>query len=248
MRIGVVTLFPELVEQALKWGVVGQAKDRGLWSLTCVNPRDFSTNSRKSVDDRPYGGGPGMVMSFEPLRAAISEISSQNAAFYAAGSDEKSAAVAPRRIFLSPAGQPFTQAKARELAALPAFTLVCGRYEGIDERVVASEIDESISIGDFVLSGGEFAALAVVDAVARLLPGVLGDTQSAQQESFSFGLLDHPHYTRPEVLPDGRAVPAELLSGNHEQIAKWRLQQARARTEQFRPDLLQKSDKAMPNR
>jgi tRNA (guanine37-N1)-methyltransferase len=238
VQIGVVTLFPELIEQALQWGVVGQAKDRGIWTLTCVNPRDFSNNPRKSVDDRPYGGGPGMVMSFEPLAAAILEISRINSPFCAAGTAEKSSQKAPRRIFLTPAGQPFTQAKARELSMLPAFTLVCGRYEGIDERVIESEIDECISVGDFVLSGGEFAALGIIDAVARLLPGVLGDSQSAQQESFSFGLLDHPHYTRPEVLPDGRSVPAALLSGNHERIAQWRAEQAVARTEKFRPDLL----------
>jgi tRNA (guanine37-N1)-methyltransferase len=239
MHVGVVTLFPELIEQALQWGVIGQAKQRGLWSVSCVNPRDFTNNPRKSVDDRPYGGGPGMVMSFEPLYAAILEISRKNSPFCAAGIDGKSSQKIPRRIFLSPSGQPFNQAKARELSTLPAITLVCGRYEGIDERVIESEIDECISVGDFVLSGGEFAALAVIDAVTRLLPGVLGDSQSAQQESFSFGLLDHPHYTRPEVLPDGRAVPAELLSGNHERIALWRAEQARARTEKFRPDLLQ---------
>lgn len=239
MQIGVVTLFPELVEQALQWGVIGQAKERGLWSLNCVNPRDFANNARKSVDDRPYGGGPGMVMSFEPLAAAILEISRKNNLFCAAGIAGKSPQKCPRRIFLTPAGQPFTQAKARELSMLSAITLVCGRYEGIDERVIESEIDECISVGDFVLSGGEFAALAIIDAVTRLIPGVLGDSQSAQQESFSFGLLDHPHYTRPEALPDGRSVPAALLSGNHERIAQWRTEQARARTEKYRPDLLQ---------
>jgi tRNA (guanine37-N1)-methyltransferase len=246
MQIGVVTLFPELVEQALQWGVIGQAKARGLWSVNCVNPRDFANNARKSVDDRPYGGGPGMVMSFEPLAAAILEISRRNSLFCAAGIEGKSPQKCPRRIFLSPAGQPFNQAKARELSMLPAITLVCGRYEGIDERVIESEIDECISIGDFVLSGGEFAALAIIDAVTRLLPGVLGDSQSAQQESFSFGLLDHPHYTRPEVLPDGRSVPPVLLSGSHERIAQWRTEQARARTEKFRPDLLRNLKLALP--
>jgi tRNA (guanine37-N1)-methyltransferase len=246
MQIGVVTLFPEIVEQALQWGVIGQAKARGLWSVYCVTPRDFANNARKSVDDRPYGGGPGMVMSFEPLAAAILEISRKNSPFCAAGMEGKSPQKCPRRIFLSPAGQPFTQAKARELSMLPAITLVCGRYEGIDERVIESEIDECISIGDFVLSGGEFAALAIIDAVTRLLPGVLGDSQSAQQESFSFGLLDHPHYTRPEVLPDGRSVPPVLLSGSHERIAQWRAEQAHARTEKYRPDLLQHHKIAPP--
>ncbi len=247
MRVGVVTLFPELVEQALQWGVIGQAKTRGLWALDCVNPRDFTDNARKSVDDRPYGGGPGMVMAFPPLEAAISAISRKNSPFCAAGRGDDAGKTIPHRVFLSPAGQPFSQAKARALSALPALTLVCGRYEGVDERVIESEIDECICVGDYVLSGGEFAALSVIDAVIRLLPGVLGDSQSAQQESFSFGLLDHPHYTRPEALPDGRGVPEALLSGNHAQIARWRREQALAKTEKFRPDLLKPPKVEPPN-
>jgi tRNA (guanine37-N1)-methyltransferase len=242
VRVATVTLFPELMQNALSWGVIGQALERGLWSLTCTNPREFAKPPRHNVDDRPYGGGPGMVMMYEPLAAAIQ----------AARGAVASAALTPdsraHTIFLSPHGKPLQQADVRRLAALPAMVLVCGRYEGVDERLIEDEVDESISIGDFVLSGGEFAALALCDAVVRLLPGVLGDQQSAIQESFSFGQLDHPHYTRPERLPNGKTVPAVLLSGNHAAIAAWREAQALARTEKYRPDLLNGSKTTPPDR
>jgi tRNA (guanine37-N1)-methyltransferase len=242
VRIAAVTLFPELIENALSWGVVGQALERGLWSLTCSNPRQFAKPPRQNVDNRPYGGGPGMVMMYEPLAATIQ----------AARGEVASGALAPESrphtIFLSPHGKPLQQSDVRRLAALPAMVLVCGRYEGVDERLIEDEIDESISIGDFVLSGGEFAALALCDAVVRLLPGVLGDQQSAIQESFSFGRLDHPHYTRPERLPNGKTVPEALLSGNHAAIAAWREAQALARTEKFRPDLLAQAKTNLPDR
>jgi tRNA (guanine37-N1)-methyltransferase len=242
VRVAAVTLFPELMQDALRWGVVGQALERGLWSLTCSNPRQFARPPRQNVDDRPYGGGPGMVMMYEPLAAAIQ---SARAAVSGATPLPDSRA---HTIFLSPHGKPLQQADVRRLAVLPAMVLVCGRYEGVDERLIEDEIDESISIGDFVLSGGEFAALALCDAVVRLLPGVLGDQQSAIQESFSFGRLDHPHYTRPERLPNGKTVPEALLSGNHAAIAAWREAQALARTEKYRPDLLVDPKTTPPDR
>jgi tRNA (guanine37-N1)-methyltransferase len=232
VHAAVVTLFPELIQGALSWGVVGQALERGLWSLTCSNPRDFAKPPRHNVDDRPYGGGPGMVMMYEPLAAAI------HAARIAVSTGAEQPNTRAHTIFLSPHGKPLQQSDVRRLATLPAMVLLCGRYEGVDERLIEDEIDESISIGDFILSGGEFAALALCDAVVRLLPGVLGDQQSAIQESFSFGRLDHPHFTRPERLPNGKTVPDALLSGNHAAIAAWREAQAIARTEKFRPDLL----------
>jgi tRNA (guanine37-N1)-methyltransferase len=241
VRVAAVTLFPELMQAALRWGVIGQALERCLWSLTCSNPRDFANPPRHNVDDRPYGGGPGMVMLYEPLAAAIQ--SARGIVSTVALADPL-----PYTIFLSPHGKPLQQRDIRRFAALPAMVLVCGRYEGVDERLIEDEIDESISIGDFVLSGGEFAALALCDAVVRLLPGVLGDQQSAIQESFSFGLLDHPHYTRPERLPNGKTVPDALLSGNHAAIAAWREAQALARTEKFRPDLLINSKTNPPDR
>lgn len=224
MRIGVVTLFPEPMAAMAGFGVVGRAMDRGLAGLECINPRDFAQDAHRTVDDRPYGGGPGMVMMVPPLRDAI------RAAKARSGGPV---------IYLSPAGRRFDQAAAQRLAALPGFTLVAGRYEGIDERLMATDIDEELSLGDFVLSGGEIAAMAVIDATVRLLPGVLGDANSAAEDSFVNGLLDCPHYSRPELV-DGLSVPDVLLSGDHARIARWRLQQSLGRTWQRRPDLLDK--------
>ena len=225
MRIAVVTVFPESLSAVTDYGVSGRAVRDGMVSVTGVNPRDFTLDRHKSVDDRPYGGGPGMVMRPEPLAAAIGE--ARNLA-------GKQAPV----IYLSPQGKRFDDAQARRLAELPGLILLAGRYEGVDERLIESEVDEELSIGDYVLSGGEMAAMVVVDAVTRLLPGVLGHEDSAQQDSFADGLLDCPHYTRPDVY-EGRAVPAVLTSGDHEAIRRWRLQQALGRTATRRPDLLE---------
>jgi len=219
-----VSLIPEMVAAAMGQGVSGRALRRGIARLQCWNPRDFADDPHRTVDDRPYGGGPGMVLKVEPTRDAI------NAG--RAALPEGSPA-----IFLSPQGRLFDQARARELARLPGMLLVAGRYEGFDERVIDGCADDEISIGDFVLSGGEIAAAAVIDAVVRLLPGALGDEASAEQDSFSDELLDCPHYTRPEIV-DGRAVPSVLLTGDHAAIRRWRLKQALGRTWARRPDLL----------
>jgi tRNA (guanine37-N1)-methyltransferase len=224
VRIEVVSLFPEEVLAVGRFGVVGRAAQGSLISLGAVNPRDYTVDVHRTVDDRPYGGGPGMVMKFEPLAAAI------EAAAERAGDGA-------RVVHLSPQGRRFDQALAREYAALPALVLVAGRYEGVDERLIEARVDEEVSVGDFVLSGGEIAAMAVIDATVRLLPGVLGDAESAVQESFETGLLDCPHYTRPEVV-DGRRVPEVLTSGDHAAIARWRLKQSLGRTWARRPELL----------
>jgi len=226
MQMQVVTLFPDMVLTIAEYGVVGRAAERGLISLECQNPRDFTVDARRTVDDRPYGGGPGMVMMYEPSAAAIASAKDH----LPAGSPV---------LYLSPQGAVFDQATAQRLAGLPGLVLLAGRYEGIDERLIESQVDEELSLGDFVLSGGEIAAMVVIDAVARLLPGVLGDAASASQDSFMDGLLDHPHYTRPEET-DGRRVPEVLLSGDHARIAKWRYQQALGRSFQRRPDLVEK--------
>src|SRR5512138_2382761 len=226
MHVEVVTLFPDMVEGALKFGVLGRAIERGLLSVGTEDPRRHTHDVHKTVDDRPYGGGPGMVLKPEPMLAAIR------------AAQARLPAGCPR-IGLSAQGEVLSQKLAQELAALPGFMLVAGRYEGMDERVIDLGIDREVSIGDYVLSGGELAALVVIDAVARLLPGVLGDERSSEQESFAAGLLDWPHYTRPEVF-EGRSVPQVLLSGNHRDIARWRLQQAVVRTWQRRPDLIVK--------
>src|SRR6476619_290191 len=229
MRIEVVTLFPDMVTQAAALGVTGRAREKGLWQLGVVNPRDFATDAYRTIDDRPYGGGPGMVLMAEPpSRALDAERSAQRSA----GIDT------PRTIALSPAGRALSHAKVMQLAAAPGFILLAGRYEGIDERLIAREIDEELSIGDFVVSGGELPALLVVDAVVRQLPGALNGVQSAEQDSFAAGLLDCPHYTRPETY-DGERVPEVLLSGNHAAIRRWRLQQSLGRTWQRRPALLE---------
>jgi len=228
LRVAVVTLFPEMFDAISEYGVSGRAVKQGLVELGFYNPRSFTSDRHQTVDDRPYGGGPGMLMMIQPLRDAI------DAAKAWAGSEAKV-------IYLSPQGRTLSQQGATELASGSNLVLVAGRYEGIDERLIRSHVDAEISIGDYVLSGGELAAMVLVDAVVRLLPGALGHAQSAQQDSFSEGLLDCPHYTRPEVH-DGQTVPDVLLSGNHEKIRRWRLQQALGRTWQRRPDLLEKLD------
>ena len=220
-RFTVVSILPELVDAALAVGVIGRARAAGALSLAFVNPRDFTRDRHRTVDDTPYGGGPGMVMKCEPLVAAI----------------EAACGDAPaHRVLLAPTGAPLTQARVRALAAREHVVLVCGRYEGIDERVIETSIDEQISLGDFVLTGGELGAAAIVDAVARLMPGVLGDAASADDESFSAGLLEYPQYTRPAEFR-GRPVPAVLAGGNHEAIRTWRRQQALRRTARRRPEL-----------
>ncbi len=225
MWIGVISLFPEMFRAITDYGVTGRAVKNGLLSIQSWSPRDFAHDRHRTVDDRPYGGGPGMLMMVQPLRDAIS------AAKAAAGEGA-------RVIYLSPQGRKLDQQGVCELAARDKLILVCGRYEGIDERVIQTEIDEEWSIGDYVLSGGELPAMTMIDAVARFIPGVLGKQASADEDSFSEGLLDCPHYTRPEVL-DGVEVPAVLLSGNHADIRRWRLKQSLGRTWLRRPELLE---------
>jgi tRNA (guanine37-N1)-methyltransferase len=225
MRIDVITLFPESLEGLTGLGVTGRAIRDGRVDLKTWNPRDLATDRHRTVDDRPYGGGPGMVMAMEPLKSTIRAV-------------RKEQSSGTRVSLMSPQGRKLEQAGIDELAGRQGLILVCGRYEGIDERLIESEIDEEWSIGDYVLSGGELAAAVIIDAVTRLLPGVLGDEQSAEQDSFVDGLLDHPHYTRPETA-DGKTVPGVLLSGDHEAIRRWRRKQALGRTWLRRPDLLQ---------
>lgn len=225
MWLGVVTLFPEMFRAVTDFGVTGRAVSKGLLEMQTWNPRDFTHDKHKTVDDRPYGGGPGMLMMVQPLRDAI------HAAKAAAGKEAKV-------IYLSPQGRKLTQQGVEELAKSSSLVLVCGRYEGVDERIIQTEVDEEWSIGDYVLSGGELPAMTLIDSVSRLVPGVLGKKASAEQDSFSDGLLDCPHYTRPESM-DGLGVPAVLLSGNHEHIRRWRLQQSLGRTLLRRPELLE---------
>jgi tRNA (guanine37-N1)-methyltransferase len=226
MRIAVVTLFPLMIRDALAHGVVGRALDRGVAQVDCFDPRDYTTDAHRTVDDRPYGGGPGMVLKVEPLRDALRAAQ----AALPAGS---------RRVYLGADGSKFEQGRARAARDWPGLILVAGRYEGVDERFIESEIDEQWSIGDYVLTGGELPALVVVDAIVRLLPGTLGSAESAVQESYSDGLMDWPHYTRPASL-EGHAVPEVLASGDHEAIRRWRLQQALGRTWLRRPELLER--------
>lgn len=223
LRIGVITLFPEMLRAVTAFGVSGRAVERGLLEVLAFNPRDFAPDPHHTVDDRPYGGGPGMVMMLAPLRDAVR---AARARLGAAGV-----------IYLSPQGRRIDRSDIVKLAVRGEVLLVAGRYEGVDERFVAAEVDEEWSIGDFVVSGGELPAMMLIDAAARLLPGALGHESSAAQDSFESGLLDCPHYTRPEEI-DGRRVPAVLLSGDHERIRRWRLQQALGRTWRRRPDLL----------
>ena len=225
MHIALVSLFPEMFTAVGDHGVTGRAVKQGLVTLSHCNPRDYTVDKHRTVDDRPYGGGPGMLMKIDPLQQAIA------AAREAVGEQAKV-------IYLSPQGQRFSHGKAVELMQEQALILVAGRYEGVDERLIEAEVDEELSIGDYVLSGGELAAMVVIDAVTRQLPGVLGHALSAQEDSYADGLLDCPHYTRPEEY-QGKRVPDVLLSGNHEEIRRWRLKQALGRTYERRPDLLQ---------
>lgn len=230
LQIDVVTLFPPMFEAVTASGVTGRARERRLYDLVLWNPREFATNSYRTVDDRPYGGGPGMVMMVEPLEKALS----------AARQRQKSSGVAhPRVVHLSPQGRVLDHTLVAELSKAQGIVMLAGRYEGVDERLVGRAVDDEISIGDYVLSGGELAAMVVIDSIVRQLPGALGDAESASQDSFVNGLLDHPHYTRPEVY-ENEAVPPVLLSGNHADIARWRLKQALGRTWLRRPDLLEK--------
>ena len=224
MKVSVISLFPEMFQAITQYGVTGRAIKSGLVEVDFFNPRDFTHDKHKTVDDRPYGGGPGMLMKVQPLKDAIASA--------------KLLVPNAKVIYLSPQGRTLTQEGVQQLAKQAEFILVAGRYEGVDERLIQSEIDEEWSIGDFVLSGGELPAMVLMDAVSRMVPGVLGKQASADEDSFSDGLLDCPHYTRPEVL-NGEPVPSVLLSGNHEEIRRWRLKQKLARTFQRRPDLLQ---------
>lgn len=225
MRFDVVTLFPEQVLEAVSFGVTGRAVTRGLVELAVWNPRDYTHDRHRTVDDRPYGGGPGMVMKYQPLVDAV------NAA------KKTGVEGVTKVICMSPQGKPLKQALLAEASQFAQLILIAGRYEGIDERFVEHVCDEEWSLGDFVISGGELAALVVIDGITRLLPGVLGDQESAAQDSYSEGLLDYPHYTRPESI-EGHDVPQILLSGNHADIGRWRLKQALGRTWLRRADLL----------
>lgn len=226
MRIDVISLFPPMFEAVTEYGVTGRAIKNGLLTLRVWNPRDYTEDKHRTVDDRPYGGGPGMVMLIEPLARAIK----------AARTEQVNGA---RVIYLSPQGRRLEQAGVQELSKRQGMILLAGRYEGVDERLLESEVDEEWSIGDYVLSGGELAAMVMIDAIARQLPGALGDEDSAQQDSFAEGLLDHEHYTRPEVYT-GHQVPEVLLSGDHEKIRRWRLKRSLGRTWLRRPDLLER--------
>lgn len=233
MWIGVVTLFPEMFRSPTAAGVLGRALDAGVLRLELFNPRAYTTDRHRTVDDRPYGGGPGMVMMVEPLLAAID--AAREAWRGAAPAADR--ALRPRVVYLSPQGRRLDQACVRALATEPALILLAGRYEGVDERLVDAAVDEEISIGDYVLTGGELPAMVLMDALSRHLPGTLGNAASPVEESHLDGLLDYPHYTRPENVA-GRAVPPVLLSGDHGAIARWRRQQSLWRTWQRRPDML----------
>jgi tRNA (guanine37-N1)-methyltransferase len=226
MKIAVVSLFPVMIREALVHGVVRRALHGGALEVQCIDPRDHACDVHRTVDDRPYGGGPGMVMKVEPLRSALRAA----VAMLPAGSP---------RVYLGADGRRFDQGMARRASAQPGLLLLAGRYEGVDQRLIESEMDEEWSIGDYILSGGELPALVVIDAIARLLPGTLGCADSAAQDSFSDGLLDWPHYTRPPLI-DGLAVPAVLASGDHAAIGRWRLKQALGRTWLRRPEMLER--------
>jgi len=234
MRVDVISLFPEFIQQATELGVVGRAQSRSLLDVVTWNPRDYAAGGYRRVDDRPFGGGPGMLMQIDPLLGALTAARAQ-------------VAIAAPVIYLSPQGRRLDQALVRELAALPRLILICGRYEGIDERFIAAHVDQEISIGDYVLSGGELAAAVLIDAMGRLQGGALNHPESATQDSFSDGLLDCPHYTRPPQHALG-AVPEVLLSGDHAAIARWRRQQALGRTWQRRPELLSALDLSKDDR
>ena len=229
MWIGIISLFPEMFKAITDFGVTGRAVKQNLLQVHCWNPRDFTHDKHKTVDDRPYGGGPGMLMMVQPLRDAI------HAAKTAACKED---GVAAKVIYLSPQGRKLDQQGVQTLASNQKLILICGRYEGVDERLIQTEVDEEWSIGDYVLTGGELPAMTLIDAVARFVPGVLGKQASAQEDSFAEGLLDCPHYTRPEEL-DSLPVPEVLMSGHHENIRKWRLEQSLERTWLRRPELLE---------
>jgi len=228
MRFDVVTLFPEMVTTAAGYGVTGRALERNIVTLAVWNPRDYTHDKHRTVDDRPYGGGPGMVMKYQPLHDAVTDAKKINA-------DNR------KVVYLSPQGKPISQDLLSEARQISQLILIAGRYEGIDERFVELDCDDEWSVGDYVISGGELAALIVIDAITRLLPGVLGDTDSAAQDSHASGLLDCPHFTRPEQIKD-RTVPDVLMSGNHADIVRWRMKQALGRTWLRRPDLLKKNN------
>jgi tRNA (guanine37-N1)-methyltransferase len=231
MQVGIVTLFPGMFGALSEYGITGRAVRQQLLQLRYYSPRDYTQDRHRTVDDKPYGGGPGMLMKTGPVCAAIDAAKARLA--------QDSAGSTPQVYYLSPQGRPLTQEIVQELATRPNMVLLCGRYEGIDERVLQTRVDAEYSLGDFVLSGGELAAMALLDAVTRLLPGALGAAESAEQDSFGDGLLDHPHYTRPEEF-EGRRVPPVLLSGDHAKIAQWRLQQRLGSTWRKRPDLLER--------
>lgn len=224
MRIDVITLFPEMVEQVINYGVVGRAADQNLLDLQCWNPRDYTVDRHRTVDDRPYGGGPGMLMKVQPLEETIRAVREKNPQ--------------AQLVYLSPQGKPVEQAMLEKQVEATSVIFLCGRYEGVDERLIEQEVDQEWSIGDYVISGGELAAMVCIDAMTRLIPGALGHEQSAQQDSFSDGLLDYPHYTRPEEYK-GMKVPEVLMNGNHRHIEDWRERQSLGRTWQRRPDLLE---------
>ncbi len=228
MRFDVITLFPELIQAVASSGVVGRAAKSNLIDLHCWNPRDYTSDKHRTVDDRPYGGGPGMVMKPDCLLLAINNVKAKN----------KDAGVVTKVIYLSPQGKTLDQVAVKTLSEEEGLIFLCGRYEGVDERVLELAVDEEWSIGDYVLSGGELGVMVMIDSITRLLPNVLGHKDSAEQDSFSTGLLDCPHYTRPEVF-EGKEVPSVLKSGNHQRIAEWRRQQALGRTAQRRPELLE---------
>ena len=235
LRFDLITLFPDMTEAITRHGITGRALQRGLWQLRCWNPRDFTHDAWKTVDDRPYGGGPGMVMLAQPLADTIAAVHAERRVA-AAGSDAGSGLVPV--IALSPQGRRFTDAQARELAVSQGVILIAGRYEAIDQRLIDRHVDDEWSIGDFVVSGGELPAMMMIDAAVRHLPGALNDSASAEQESFAAGILDCPHYTRPEVF-EGLTVPDVLLSGHHLRITRWRREQALLATLRKRPDLLE---------
>jgi tRNA (guanine37-N1)-methyltransferase len=224
VRIDVITLFPEMVEQVVKYGVVGRAADQSLINLECWNPRNYTLDKHRTVDDRPYGGGPGMLMKVQPLEETIQAVREKNPQ--------------AQLVYLSPQGKPVDQDMLAKQINTGSVIFLCGRYEGIDERLVQQEVDQEWSIGDYIISGGELAAMVCIDAMTRLIPGALGHEQSAQQDSFSDGLLDYPHYTRPEEYK-GMKVPEVLMNGNHRHIEDWRERQSLGRTWQRRPDLLE---------
>lgn len=228
MKISVVTLFPEMFTAITESGITGRAVKTGLVELALENPRDYTEDKHRTVDDKPYGGGPGMLMKVEPLTKAIAEAKAK------AGAEAKV-------IYLSPQGQPLTQQALEDLSKVTGLVLVAGRYEGIDERLLETVIDAEYSIGDYVLSGGELPAMVLIDGITRLQPGAVGDMQSVEEDSFSDGLLDHPHYTRPEEV-SGLKVPEVLLGGNHAEIERWRLKQALGRTKMRRPELIEQRD------